>query len=406
MNLRWTSVTSGLIVGAALGFVFGHVSALSRMASPQPVDRTVKNQLAEPPSFPSVVDLAPDPIDDADHEPVYFPEIQRLADAAPDISIPRPPATLPNAADAVPIDPDHNASGIRALIDAELRDATPQQREVWSDVLGGLPPEDALGILQLWRSLGTPPSAALGSYPTRLKQPPAPADGEAPGPGPASAANDDETALRAWRTILLGNLLNAQTVGFRRIEPLLSDRRAGTGPVGVRLTGTRIDPSQGEIVETGRSLDVALEGTGFFIVLDEDREVFTRCGRLELDGERRLSVRAGDKVLPLHPEIRLPKDVQAIEVKNNGEVSITVASGAATSVGRIRTATFLDAHALQPLGAGLLADTAGSGAAHGDPSGQCIVVQRALEQSNVDPDEEQQQLDRIDDLLSQLATAR
>jgi flagellar basal-body rod protein FlgG len=131
------------------------------------------------------------------------------------------------------------------------------------------------------------------------------------------------------------------------------------------LTGTRIDQSQGNFISTERSLDVAIQGRGFFCVQDEGRTVYTRCGRLELDTQRRLCVRAGDKILPLQPEIVLPANVRAVKVETSGDISVTISAGEEKSLGRIPLVRFLDAHALQPLGDGLLAATRRSGGGMG-----------------------------------------
>src|SRR5262245_54347084 len=117
------------------------------------------------------------------------------------------------------------------------------------------------------------------------------------------------TGLRlhqAYIDIIGNNLANVSTAGFRGARPTFSDIlsftvRSGSGPsgnlgglnplqIGHAATVSTIDTdvNQGTFDDTGRPLDVAIEGHGFFTLTDGDRRYYTRVGTFGVDNDRTL----------------------------------------------------------------------------------------------------------------------
>src|SRR5262245_66462227 len=98
------------------------------------------------------------------------------------------------------------------------------------------------------------------------------------------------------------NLANANTTGYKGesvqfqdlIYQSLRDGVApgalgggGTNPqqvgFGAAVGSIASDFQQGNLQPTGRTLDLAIQGTGFFVVNDGQRNLFTRAGTFDLD---------------------------------------------------------------------------------------------------------------------------
>ena len=85
------------------------------------------------------------------------------------------------------------------------------------------------------------------------------------------------------------NIANVGTVGFKGSRTEFSDLisadaggQIGKIGLGSRVGAVRTLFTQGAIESTGRSLDLSIEGQGFFVLRDEDGQVFTRAGNFQL----------------------------------------------------------------------------------------------------------------------------
>jgi flagellar basal-body rod protein FlgF len=114
------------------------------------------------------------------------------------------------------------------------------------------------------------------------------------------------------QTVHAHNLANVSTTGFRAEFAQAQSRWVDT-PDGfpARVYGITQDPgtdlSQGVKLQTGRELDVAVEGTGFLTVeLPDGSEAYTRAGDLRQDSAGRLLSREGFPVLGEGGPIALP----------------------------------------------------------------------------------------------------
>jgi len=95
-------------------------------------------------------------------------------------------------------------------------------------------------------------------------------------------ANVNTTAFKASR-ILFSELLS-QTIR-KASQP--TTNTGGTNPVqmgsGVGVSGITPNMSQGNIVNTGNPLDMAMEGEGYFVLTDGQQYVYTRAGAFAVD---------------------------------------------------------------------------------------------------------------------------
>ena len=208
---------------------------------------------------------------------------------------------------------------------------------------------------------------------------------------------------------IANNIANVNTTGFKQgraeFQDLLyqSIRPAGTAssssttyPVGLQLgLGTRPVATdriykQGDFKQTGNSLDLVIEGKGFFQVRMPNGETgYTRDGSFHLNAEGAMVTADGNQ---LEPQITIPADAQEIVIGTDGTVSVTQAGqAAAQQVGSIQIANFQNPSGLNAIGGNMFLPTSSSGdAITGAPgeNGLGRVNQGFLEQSNVSVVEE------------------
>ncbi|SFR87104.1 flagellar basal-body rod protein FlgG [Dyella sp. OK004] len=216
-----------------------------------------------------------------------------------------------------------------------------------------------------------------------------------------------KTGLDAQQTrmdVVSNNLANANTTGFKSSRASFQDliyqnvRQPGgqtteqtQAPSGLMLgTGVRVVGSeklftQGNIQQTGNSLDLALQGRGFLQVTMPDGTIaYTRDGSLHLDQNGQMVTAAG---YALDPAIVIPQNAQSVTIGTDGTVSATLPGQAAPQqIGTVQLADFINPAGLQPNGDNLYLETASSGAPQiGQPglNGLGTVAQGSLESSNV-----------------------
>jgi flagellar basal-body rod protein FlgG len=134
--------------------------------------------------------------------------------------------------------------------------------------------------------------------------------------------------------------------------------------------------AQGAIQNTGRSLDVAIQGPGFLQVRRNDGSIgLTRNGALQVNAQGEITNQEGN---PLVPALKLPKGIDAgsIKIEPNGQV----VAGTRT-IGKISLVNVPAPDQLQPDGGSMFSVTAGSGATR--PAAGSSLQQGALEGSNV-----------------------
>lgn len=209
--------------------------------------------------------------------------------------------------------------------------------------------------------------------------------------------------------VISNNLANVNTVGFKKSradfqELLYQDlRTAGAAsaegaqiPSGIQI-GLGVKPVavqklflQGDFVNTGNSLDLVIEGDGFFQITKPDGEIaYTRSGAFKLDSEGRVVNSDG---YPLEPGITIPANTLSITVSSDGKVSVIQAgTPTPTEIGQIELARFINPGGLKAIGKNLFSPTAASGeATTGNPAteGLGTIAQGFIEMSNVNVVEE------------------
>lgn len=206
--------------------------------------------------------------------------------------------------------------------------------------------------------------------------------------------------------VISNNLANVNTSGFKKskvdFEDLMyRELRGAQGllgsqdmnlPVGA---GTAISSvakvfTQGEIKNTERPLDVAVEGQGFFeVVLPDGTLAYTRTGNFLVDREGMLVNSDG---YPLSAMIQVPSDMENLLIQSDGVVSAKVIGvDEPIEIGRLQLANFVNPTGLTPAGDNLYAPSHQSGDAfYSDPGqdGAGMLAQGFLEGSNVNLVEE------------------
>lgn len=157
------------------------------------------------------------------------------------------------------------------------------------------------------------------------------------------------------------NLSNSATAGYKRLfgrytgSGVTAKAGAGGETAGAEAAGsaptasTGIDFSQGRLVRTGRTLDVALSGKGFFVVETDGGERYTRNGVFRANAEGQLVDGSGHTVAGEGGPVILPGSVSPTEIEIAADGRI-LAGG--TAIGQLRVVEFEDPSVLTAQGAG------------------------------------------------------
>lgn len=225
------------------------------------------------------------------------------------------------------------------------------------------------------------------------------------------SARSGLSALSTQLDVIANNLANVNTQGFKasraNFQDLLYIERGAPGVenaagderptglyvgLGVKVSGTQQNFSQGAPIFSGRPLDVTIEGDGFFKVTTQNSigggQAFTRAGNFALNSDGEM-VMANDQGRRLDPPITIPDDASSIDINPDGRVFVMQPGQTEpTEVGQIELATFVNNAGLKQVGENLWVESAASGPpiegnAGEDNRGQ--LLQNYIESSNVDP---------------------
>ena len=141
--------------------------------------------------------------------------------------------------------------------------------------------------------------------------------------------------------VISNNLANASTIGFKKsravFEDLLyqtinqpggrtaDDSEAPSGLMlgaGTKVVATQKIHTQGDMLTTDNSLDIMIQGEGFFeILMPDGSSAYSRNGQFTMNDE-------GNMVTPgagyaLQPQVTIPEDAISIIISQDGEVSVT-----------------------------------------------------------------------------------
>lgn len=227
-------------------------------------------------------------------------------------------------------------------------------------------------------------------------------------------------ATRQAQEIVVGNLANANTPGYKRQLVSLATVVEGPSPsredlpttltvnsrprFGAAMAATHTDVRPGHIHRTGRSLDLAIEGDGYFEVAPADDSqnrdtYFTRCGRFELDTKGRIILRGAKRDWLLCPITTVRRGASKIDITSDGVEYVSV-EDQRIQVGTLQLHSLCTDWALIPCGdAVFLVRYNGERLSGliGMPGieGLGELRQGSLEDSNVDPQEELEELQKL-----------
>ena len=209
--------------------------------------------------------------------------------------------------------------------------------------------------------------------------------------------------------VISNNLANVNTTAYKRDRaafetlayqtvtapgaPSTSESKYATGlnlGTGVKIQGTARIDTQGAMQTTGNSLDMALDGDGYFQVQMPGGTLgYTRAGNFSRSPEGLLITSEGYQVMP---GVTIPEGASAITVGTDGTVSATVPGQAeAQNLGQLQVASFPNSAGLLAKGDNYLTETSASGAANlgiAGQDGRGSIRQGMLEASNVNVVEE------------------
>src|ERR1700761_3791528 len=216
------------------------------------------------------------------------------------------------------------------------------------------------------------------------------------------------TGMQAQQTnveVISNNLANMTTTGFKRQRAEFQDliyqnlRRVGSNSsdngsivpsgaqvgLGVKTAAIyRID-EQGNLQQTSNTLDLAIQGNGFFqVTLPSGETAYTRDGTFALSADGTIVTADGYTV---QPGLQIPSAATGVTINTSGQVQVTLSNQTAPqTIGQLQLATFPNAAGLDAQGGNLFVQTAASGApVTGNPGtpGFGSVEQGFIETSNV-----------------------
>jgi len=221
-----------------------------------------------------------------------------------------------------------------------------------------------------------------------------------------------KTGLDAQQTKMsniANNLANAGTTGFKSSRAIFADllyqnvRQVGaqssqdtelpsglTLGTGVRTVATERLFMQGNLQKTENSLDMAIQGRGFFqVLLPDGTQAYTRDGTFQVSDQGELVTASG---FPVAPSITIPENASSVTIGGDGTVSVRLPGASATSqIGTMQLADFVNPAGLQPMGDNLFIESGASGSPQsGNPglNGLGRILQGHVESSNVNVVEE------------------
>lgn len=218
------------------------------------------------------------------------------------------------------------------------------------------------------------------------------------------------TGMNAQQTnieTIANNIANINTTAYKRARPEFTDliyqaeriagapNAGGTNLIpegaymglGVRTAAIRNLHTQGALTNTGNSLDIAINGRGWFQVVDaQGTQFYTRAGALNTNDTGQIVTPDGYVV---QPAMVIPIDTTQVTINQAGRVFVRIGTDVnLTEIGQLVLANFINDAGLRPVGGNLFRETDASGGATlgapGDPSFG-IIYQGYLENSNVDP---------------------
>jgi flagellar basal-body rod protein FlgG len=212
------------------------------------------------------------------------------------------------------------------------------------------------------------------------------------------------------------NLANVNTTGFKKSRvnfqdlmyqnlrmPGAATSTGGQLPAGIQVgMGANVVAVekiflQGDYTQTKNNLDLAIEGKGFFKLMNNGKEVYTRAGAFKMDKDGYICDANGNR---LQPEFAIPQKTATITVEPGGKIVASGSDGKELGSTQIQLYNFTNPAGLMATGHNLLIPSDASGdPLQGNPGTDDFgtIQQGFLEMSNVDV---------VEEMVSMIATQR
>ncbi|NYE56904.1 flagellar basal-body rod protein FlgF [Carboxydothermus ferrireducens] len=204
--------------------------------------------------------------------------------------------------------------------------------------------------------------------------------------------------------VVANNISNVNTIGYKssrvNFEDLIYQKtnQSGVYPsyvgLGVNVSGVDTIFTQGGLKSTGRPLDVAIQGNGFFVLKDPvtTRTYYSREGVFYLDKDGYLINGHGYRVQDVNGadiQINNPEAVVTLTIQNDGQIKLVRSDGTTEFAGPIGLMSFKNPETLERIGQNVYSATIDTQTSFSSPvtpgqQGQGILVSGYLEMSNVD----------------------
>lgn len=171
----------------------------------------------------------------------------------------------------------------------------------------------------------------------------------------AEVALSYQLALSNQLDITANNIANMSTTGFQSSQPLFAEFLVDVGTNGAEIAyvedrGTLRNTDAGPLNFTGNTMDLGLQGKGYFVVEQNGEFLYTRNGSFRLDESGRLVTNGGAVVLDEQDNpIVFSPDESSIEISRDG--AVRTENG---EIGRLQIVNFANQQDMELLGSSLL----------------------------------------------------
>jgi flagellar basal-body rod protein FlgG len=193
--------------------------------------------------------------------------------------------------------------------------------------------------------------------------------------------------------LIANNMANMNTVGYKFQDAFVQEmsqvdddgKNVQVNPAGTYVSSISRNFSQGTVTSTGNSLDVAINGDGFFeVTMPDETTGYTRSGQFSVDANGSLVTKDGNK---LYPDVTISSDTTSLTIAANGQITATKNDGSTQVIGSLELAKFINPGGLTSDGSGIYKPSANSGDPIVDAPGKQglgTLQQGYTEGSNVD----------------------
>jgi len=161
--------------------------------------------------------------------------------------------------------------------------------------------------------------------------------------------------------MVANNIANALTAGYKASRPIfkiIDDQRGFQADKTVQQVGSGsiydlssyTNFAEAAMVESGNNLDVGIEGDGFFVVVLDGKNMYTRNGQFTLNQEKKLITMDGNPVMGEGGDITI--DGSDVKIELDGTIYVDK-----KYANKIRIVTFDDKTSLRNYGRSLFVNT-------------------------------------------------